>query len=127
MSCSILQCSAIELAERIRCRKVSAEVVVRTYLDRLRALSPGLNAVIQMAPESAIKQARAADAALAAGLPVGPLHGVPFTVKDVYAVGEAATLVAAPGRDRLLDLPRDRDGTVIARLRGAGAILIGVT
>lgn len=124
---SILQCSAIEMAGMIRRGEVTAETVIRAHLDRLAELNTVLNAVIQWAPESALEQARAADAAIAAGKPVGPLHGVPFTVKDVYAVGEAARLVAVPGRERLLDLPRDRDGTAVARLREAGAILIGVT
>jgi len=119
--------SACELGRLIGRGEVSSERVVRAHLGRLCELNPKLNAIIQIAPESAVEQARLADAAVAAGAELGLLHGVPFTVKDVYPVKNAAELVAVPGMPPLLDLPRDRDATAILRLRAAGAILIGVS
>jgi amidase len=119
--------SATEIARLIRGREVSAEEVITAHLARIEALNPLLNAVIQIAPESAVEQARAVDAALARGEAVGPLAGVPFTVKDVFPVKDAARLVPIQGMAPLLDLPGDRDATAIVRLREAGAILIART
>lgn len=121
--------SAASLARMVRAREVSAVEVVRAHLDRIEELNPVLNTVIQIAPDSALAQAHAADQAVARGDAVEPLHGVPFTVKDVYDVRDCATLVAAPGMaPRLEQHPRPvRDSTVVTRLRAAGAILVGVT
>jgi amidase len=124
---SLIYRSALELAG-LMCRgEVSAEEVVKAHLERLREVNPMLNAVIQIAPESAIEQAREADAAVRAGEPTGELHGVPFTVKDVYPVKDVARLEKMTEMAELLELPRDRDATAVSRLRAAGAILIGVT
>jgi len=125
----LLFSSATILARAIRTRAISSEEVVRAQLDRSVALNPALNSLLQIAPESALKQARAADTALARGEVVGPLHGVPFTVKDVFDVSPAtARLVEAPGMPTRPDAePPTRDATAVRRLREAGAILIGVT
>lgn len=112
--------SVTELAQAIREKSVSAQELVTAHLARLAAINPRLNAVTQLAPD-AQERARAADAALARGESWGPLHGVPFTVKDVLGVAGLASPIdwkirhhAAPGTD----------STVVARLRAAGAILL---
>jgi amidase len=97
---TLLYSPAATPARAIREREVSAEEVVLATLQRIEALNPVLNSVIQIAPESALEQARAADAALARGQLLGPLHGVPFTVKDVFEVRDSARLVTAPGASR---------------------------
>jgi amidase len=124
---TLLYSPAAALARAIREREVSAEEVVLATLKRIEALNPVLNSVIQIAPESALEQARAADAALARGQLLGPLHGVPFTVKDVFEVQDSARLVTAPGMVERPDGPPARDATAILRLRAAGAILVAVT
>ena len=119
--------SATTLAQLIRRKEVSSYEVISAHLERLDRLNPLLNTVIQVAPESALEQARAAEESLARGERPGPLHGVPVTVKDVYAVHEAARLVTAPGIVERPDPAPERDSTVVQCLRSAGAILIAVT
>lgn len=119
--------SATSLARAIRRRELSVEDVVRTHLERLQTLNPVLNSVLQVAPDSAIAQARATDQALAVGTDVGPLYGVPFTVKDVYAVLGSAALITATGMVERPDQKPTTEATAVTRLRAAGAILIGVT
>lgn len=75
--------SATALAAAIRARRVSSVEVVEAHLRRIATITPRLNAVVQLPAEAALAQAQAADAALAHGSRVGPLHGVPFTAKDV--------------------------------------------
>ncbi len=116
--------SATELAARIRRGDVSAVDVVMAHLERIAAVNPQLNAVVQVDTEGALTQARAADAALAQGDSFGPLHGVPFTVKDVM---ETAGIVAAAGIPERAGFVPAGDATVVARLRAAGAILLGKT
>jgi amidase len=112
------------LAQAIRARDVSALEVVEAHLNRIAAVNPSLNAVVQLTDERARQQARAADAALVRGEAVGPLHGVPFTVKDVI---ETAGVVCAAGLPERATFVPQRDATVVARLRAAGAILLGKT
>ena len=66
----------------IRQRKVSAEEIMRAHLARIDAVNPHLNAIVQSDPAQALARARAADVAVARGEWWGPLHGIPFTVKD---------------------------------------------
>jgi amidase len=116
--------SASALAAAIHAREVSSEEVVGVYLDRIETVNPALNAVVQLAADSARKQARAADAALKAGQPAGPLHGVPVTIKDQFDV---AGLISTGGtRGRAAFVP-ERDATAVERLRAAGAIVLGKT
>lgn len=116
--------SAAALAATIRVRHVSSVEVVDAHLARIAAVNPRLNAVVQLSVDSARAEARAADAALAHGGVRGPLHGVPFTVKDVI---ETAGLVCAAGLPERTGFVPERDATVVARLRAAGAILLGKT
>lgn len=124
---SICQFPATKLVRMIRERQLSAVEVVQAHLKRIEQINPALNAVIEIAPESSLEQARDADAAIASGEQVGPLHGVPFTVKDVYEVCDCARLMTAPGMASRPGEPARKDSTAVIRLRAAGAILIGVT
>jgi Asp-tRNA(Asn)/Glu-tRNA(Gln) amidotransferase A subunit family amidase len=72
--------SATTLARRVRDRELRSEEIVEAHLQRIEAINPRLNAIVQLAAEQAVEDARAADAALARGESLGALHGVPFTV-----------------------------------------------
>ena len=116
--------SATTLARMIREREVSSEEVVDAHLRRIDAVNPRLNALVAPAAERAPAEACAADAALARGESAGPLHGVPFTVKDwIDAVG----LPCTGGELRHKDRVPHRDATAVARMRDAGAIVLGKT
>jgi amidase len=120
----LLDSSATALAKVIRTKQVSSEEVVRTFLARIEHVNPQLNAVVQLRAEAALAEARAADKALAAGNPHGPLHGVPMTVKDSF---DTAGVISTGGtKGRAAFIPR-QDATAVARLRAAGAIVLGKT
>ena len=112
------------MAKAILERKVSSLEVIDAHLERIEAVNPKLNAVVQLAGDTAREQAREADAALARGDAAGPLHGVPFTVKDWI---ETEGLVCAAGYEERANYVPKRDATVVARMRAAGAILLGKT
>lgn len=120
----LIYASATTLARRIHDREVSSVEVVQAHLQRIEKVNPRLNAVAQLAAEQALDAARAADAALAQGLPTGPLHGVPFTVKDWI---DAAGLPCTGGDPACRNRVPARDATVVARMRAEGAILLGKT
>jgi len=112
--------SAVDLARRIAARELSSLEVVGAYLDRIAEVEPTLNAVVSLRAEAALAEARAADREP----PRGPLHGVPFTVKDWI---DAAGLPCAGGQPAHRDRLPARDATAVARLRAAGGILLGKT
>ncbi len=120
---AIINASAATLARRIRDKEVSAEEVVSAHLERIAAVNPRLNAVVQLAGD-ALDQARAADAVLRRGEVRGPLHGVPFTVKDIF---DAAGIISAAGLEARRSYVPERDACVVGRLKAAGAILLGKT
>jgi amidase len=115
--------SATRLAAAIREREVSAVEVVEACLERIAEVNPRLNAIVRLAPD-ALDQARRADASLEAGTTPGPLHGIPFTIKDSL---DTAGLVTTAGTVGWRDRVPDRDATVVARVRAAGGILLGKT
>jgi amidase len=116
--------AATALAAIVARRDASAEEVVAAHLARIAEVDGALNAVVALDADRALAQARAADAAVARGEAPGPLHGVPFTAKDNL---EAAGLPMAIGvRERAGTIPSG-DATAVARLREAGAILLGKT
>lgn len=123
----LCQFPATTLARMIRERRLSAVEVVQAHLERIDMINPVVNSVIQIAPESALDRAKEADAAISRGEAAGPLHGVPFTVKDVYEVRDCARLVTAKGMVSRPGQPARRDSTAIERLTAAGGVLIGVT
>lgn len=118
----LIELSARQLAEKIRRREVTARAAVEAYLDRIEEVNPKINAVVTLCADRARLEARRADEALAAGKVMGPLHGVPFTIKDSL---ETAGVVSTSGTlGRALYVP-EKDATVVGRLRAAGAILLG--
>jgi amidase len=114
---------ATEIAARIRSGTLTSEAVVSACLQRIAAVNPQINAVVQLAPD-ALEQARQADADLANGVVRGALHGVPFTVKDVFDV---TGIVSAVGLEHRRHNVPAYDATVVTRMKRAGAILIGKT
>ena len=98
--------------------------MVDAHLSRLESVNPKLNAVVQLRADAARQQARAADEAVSRGARVGPLHGVPITLKDSL---DTADMVSTWGTMGRADFTPKRDATVVARLRAAGAIILGKT
>ncbi|HEX7049288.1 MAG TPA: amidase [Longimicrobiales bacterium] len=109
------------LAELVRTRQVSALELTRMYLDRLKRHGPTLECVITLTETRALEQARRADAEIAEGHYRGPLHGIPWGAKDLFAVrGYPTTWGAEPYKEQVIDM----DATVVQRLDEAGAVLI---
>ncbi|MDB5501272.1 MAG: glutamyl-tRNA(Gln) amidotransferase subunit [Tardiphaga sp.] len=123
MTKEIVFSDATRLAELIRTKEVSPVEVVQAHLDRIAAVNPKINAIVTLA-DGALKAAKAAEAAVLAGDELGPLHGVPFTVKDSIDTADVATQRGSPifkGR-----VP-DADATSVARMKKAGGILLAKT
>lgn len=116
--------SATQIAAAIRAKKVSSLEVVEACLVRIEQVNPKLNAVVQLTADAARAEARAADAALARGQAMGPLHGVPCTIKDTIETAGVPCTGGTKGRANYL--PK-ADDTVVARLRKAGAVVLGKT
>jgi aspartyl-tRNA(Asn)/glutamyl-tRNA(Gln) amidotransferase subunit A len=116
--------SAVELHARVVRREVSPVEITRAVLARAERLQPTLNCFITLCGDEALAQARRAEQAVMAGEPLGLLHGVPFTVKDlVNTQGVRTTFGAIPHQHNV----PDHDAVAVARLREQGAILIGKT
>ncbi len=123
MTKEIFYADANRLAELIRTKEVSPVEVVQAHLDRIAAVNPKIKAIVTLA-DGALKAAKAAEAAVLAGDKLGPLHGVPFTVKDSIDTADVATQRGSPifkGR-----VP-DADATSVARMKKAGGILLAKT
>ena len=116
--------SAMGIAAAIRERQVSAVEVVEAHLARIDAVNGALNAVVQLAAERALDEARQADDALARGESSGPLHGVPITIKDSH---DTEGIISTGGTLGRKDFVPDADATAVARMRAAGAIVLGKT
>src|SRR5829696_1053650 len=113
--------SVAQLSRWIETRKLTSERLTRIYLDRIKRLDPKLRSVITLTPDLALRQARAADREIVAGKYRGPLHGIPYGVKDLLdTAGISTTWGAEPYRDRV----PTADSAVVARLNQAGAVLI---
>ncbi len=122
MSTDLAYRSATELAGLIRARAISPVEVVQAYLPRIDRWDGTLHAYVTVCREQALAEARAAEEALAHGAPVGPLHGVPVAVKDQFDTAGIRT--TSGSRLHAARVP-DEDSAVVARLRAAGAILLG--
>jgi len=123
MSNDIIFSDATKLAELVRTKQVSPVEVVQAHLERIAAVNPKINAIVTLA-DDALKAAKAAEAAVLSGEELGPLHGVPFTVKDSIDSAGVLTQRGSPifkGR-----LP-DADATSVARMKKAGGILLAKT
>ncbi len=118
------QLPAAEAIRRIGNGEITSEELVRACLDRIDQVDGEIGAWAHLDADYALAQARAADEARAGGAPTGPLHGLPVAVKDIIDTADMPTENGSPihaGRQ-----PR-RDATVVARLRAAGAVILGKT
>jgi len=116
--------SALELAAMIRGREVSSREVVQAHLDRVEVVNPHINAVVRLLPEQALAAADEADRLAADGTWLGPLHGVPFTVKENIDLAGTPTTQGVPA---LAEAIAPVDAPPVERLRAAGAIAFGRT
>ena len=116
--------TATEAASQLRDGIISAEELVTVCLDRINAVEPEVQAWAHLDPEHALKQARLRDQARSAGMPLGPLHGVPVGVKDILDTQDLPTENGTP-----LDRGRrpKADSRAVALLREAGAVIVGKT
>jgi amidase len=121
---NIVFSTASELAAAIRTRQISASDVVAAFEAQIAQHNPQLNAIVTLDIEGARQRAREADRALESGDAWGPLHGVPVTLKDVF---ETAGMRTTSSYKPLADYVPSQDATVVARLRQAGAIILGKT
>jgi len=120
----VVYLSAKRLAGLIRQKQVSATDAVQAYIARISQVNPKINAVVQMCFERALAEAREQDALMAQGRPKGPLHGVPMTIKDSI---DTEGVISTGGTLGRINYVPAKDATVVARLRAAGAILLGKT
>ncbi|MGE5597132.1 MAG: amidase [Hyphomicrobiales bacterium] len=124
MSNELWKMSATDLAAAIRGKQVTSREVVEAHLRRIEQVNPGLNAVVVTLADDALRGAEAADRELSAGGRLGPLHGVPFTIKEnIDLAGSATTQGIAAMAEAIPPL----DAPQVAQLKAAGAIPIGRT
>jgi len=122
MSDELWALSATELAQRIKTRAVSSREVMQSHLERLDVVNPRINAIVDWRADEALTEADAADAVLARGDDVGPLHGVPVTIKvNVDQKGWATSNGVVAKRNDIAS----EDSAVVANLRRAGAVVLG--
>ena len=114
--------SATELAELLRSGQLSPVEATEAYLARIEQVDPALNSYITVTAERARAEARQAESEIAAGKHRGPLHGVPVAVKDQFCTGGVLT---TGGSEILREYVPDHDATVMAKLKEAGAVLLG--
>ncbi|HSZ63055.1 MAG TPA: amidase [Terriglobales bacterium] len=124
MTSGPLLSSARKIAAAIRRKEVSPVEVAQAHLDRIEQLNPKLNAFVDVQPEAVLAQARAAETAIVRGEDVGPLHGVPLSIKS--AIDVAGHRCEAGSRLRAGYVAAE-DAPLVARLRAAGAVILGVT
>src|SRR5262245_28220596 len=115
--------STVSLARRIRARDVSPPQAVNAYLERIERVDPRVHSYLHVAADHALQAARRAEQALARGSELGPLHGVPVAVKDLFDTAGIPTTCGSP---RILggNVPA-RTATAVERLEQAGAIILG--
>ncbi|HEY4843987.1 MAG TPA: amidase [Terriglobales bacterium] len=116
--------SATEIAAAIRSKEVSPVEVARAHLAGIERLNPRLNAFVDYQPEVVLAQARAAEAAIMRGEVVGPLHGVPLSIKSAIDVAGHRCEAGSRLREGYVAAA---DAPLVARLRAAGAVILGVT
>jgi amidase len=121
---SLTRRPARELAALIRARKLSPVELLDAHLAVIERLNPRLNAFVTLVPEQARAAAQAAEAAVAGGGPLGPLHGLPVAIKDVTLTAGIRTTYASP---LYRDFVPDEDAEAVGRLKQAGAIALGKT
>jgi Asp-tRNA(Asn)/Glu-tRNA(Gln) amidotransferase A subunit family amidase len=113
--------SILQLASLIKNKKISSVELTKFFIERIRRYGDTLQCVITVTEEIALQQAKAADAEIAKGKYRGPLHGIPYGLKDLFAVkGTKTTWGAAPFKNQQID----EDSYVYTRLTDAGAVLV---
>ncbi len=120
----LTQLSATKLAQLIAKRRVSAIEVAEAYLARIRQVNPKINAIFHVDSDRILTEARKADRDLGRGVNRGPIHGVPFSMKDQL---ETKGIVTTNGCPELKNYVPDKDATVVKRMKTAGGILLGKT
>jgi Asp-tRNA(Asn)/Glu-tRNA(Gln) amidotransferase A subunit family amidase len=124
MDQSLINITAIEAAERIANGDISAEEYTSACLDQIAEVDDRVHAFVHIDPQEALAQARVLDERRRNGMSLGPLHGVPVAIKDIFDTADYKTECGSPllkGRQPI------RDCTAVARLREAGAVIIGKT
>jgi Asp-tRNA(Asn)/Glu-tRNA(Gln) amidotransferase A subunit family amidase len=116
--------SAVSMAEQIRLKKLSPVELVSAHLARIERLNPRISAFVQVDAEGARRQARAAEDAVARGEKLGPLHGVPLSIKSSI---EVESLRCEAGTKLRAGFVARQDAPLVSRLRKAGAIILGTT
>lgn len=118
----ILYLPVRELGDRLRTKQISPVELAESYLDRSECIGPKLSAYVTITRDLALKQAHAAEAEIASGHYRGPLHGIPYALKDLVAVpGYPTTWGACPFADQKFDY----NATIVERLNHGGGVLIG--
>jgi aspartyl-tRNA(Asn)/glutamyl-tRNA(Gln) amidotransferase subunit A len=115
---------ATALADLIATKQVSSREVVQAHLDRIAEVNPKINAIVTLLTDEALRAADAADAAVASGAELGPLHGVPVTVKDAI---DTAGVLTQGGTKLFAGRIPATDGTAVARFKAAGGIVLAKT
>src|SRR6516162_4528480 len=121
----LIQSSATQQATLIRRREISSEELVQAHLQQVSRVNPKINAAVDVLADRALEQSRRADDVLARGRADGPLHGVPFSIKD--SIEQEGTACTAGTWGRRGAAPSREDAAVVTRLRAAGAIPIART
>ncbi len=124
MSNDLCYLNALELSTLLRKREVSATEILQAMLERIENVDPKLNTYITVIAEEALAVARRCDSDLIAGQDRGPLHGIPVAIKDLYDTAGTRT---TSGSKIVADRVPEQDATGVARLREAGAVIIGKT
>ena len=114
--------SAVAMAAAVRAREISARELLELHLDRIASVNPSVNAIVSLDESRARGAAAAADSALAAGEAVGPLHGLPFVVKDTH---EMAGWRTTYGSQLMASHVPSSDELLVSRILGAGAVVVG--
>ena len=124
MSAELAFMSAVELAQNIRNKKVSSLEATENFFQRIDQLDSQLHSYLTLCRDQALADARAADAAVQEGTKLGPLHGVPISIKDLETTkGVVTTMGSAIFKDRVPDM----DSIVVERIKAAGAVILGKT
>ena len=119
----IIYSSAVSIRDAIKKREISSVEVVEAHLRRIEQVNPKLNAVVRICGDRAMEEARQADSKRSKDA-LGPLHGVPITVKDSH---DTEGIVSAAGTKGRAQFVPSKDSTVVSRMRKAGAIVLGTT
>ncbi|MDQ8039172.1 MAG: amidase [Rickettsiella sp.] len=124
MSSEIYFSSAKQLVQRIKKKEISCTELMQIYLDRIASVNPKLNAIVQhLAPEKALQKAKIADKKISKNQAIGALHGLPITIKDCCKVKDYIITKGSTAYHFLAS----EDATVVARLKTAGAIIVGIS